>query len=150
MLQHKAKPVSGRCPSSNLSACQHNHLRRIGVRLLNTRLCFVQALRQPKRLCSWHTKVDSNPRRYRCGCSSGRPPAESSSHDSDTDGSKNSTPEPKQSPSGSQDPDNAHAEVREVLKKAIRGAPGGSARQKLPLQYIWKKDLKKLGQALPL
>lgn len=40
--------------------------------------------------------------------------------------------------------------MRDFFEKILRGAPGGPARKELPLQYVWKRDLTKLGQALPL
>ena len=111
----------------------------------------MQALHRlaPKRRRSLQPKVELNPRKYRCGCSNERPTSEPSPDNADPQESKQRS-EAKPSASSSQEQDRRHAEMYEMLKKTIRGAPGGSARQELPLSYMWKKDLKKLGQALPL
>ena len=106
----------------------------------------------PERQRSLQSKVDLNPRKYRCGCSNERPTSEPSADNADpqeTEETKQRS-EAKPSASSSQEQDRRHAEMYEMLKKTIRGAPGGSARKELPLSYMWKKDLKKLGQALPL
>lgn len=124
-------------PQSHTACCSIRHTRCQGLHSP-----------APKRLRSWQTKLDCKPRKYRCACSNDKPPA-GTPPDSDPQEHNSPTSEPTSSASSDPEVERKRAEVHEVLKKAIRGAPGGSARKKLPLQYIWKKDLAKLGQALP-